>query len=66
MFLEYWMIAALGVFFIVGMIDMSRKGFREGVEAGAEGALAMLEREGYIDITDDGEISAKKCEKNAF
>jgi len=66
MFLEYWMIAVLAAMFAAGMWDMNVKGFKEGVEAGAEGALAMLEREGYIDITDDGEISAKKCEKNAF
>jgi hypothetical protein len=66
MFLEYWMIVILAAIFIVGLWDMNRKGFTEGVAAGAEGALEMLEREGIIDVSIDGEISSSKCEKNSF
>jgi len=66
MFLEYWMIAVLAAMFAAGMWDMNLKGFKEGVAAGAEGALAMLEKEGIIDVSIDGEISSSKCEKNSF
>ena len=66
MFLEYWMIAVLAAMFAAGMWDMNRKGFTEGVAAGAEGALEMVEREGIIDVSIDGEISSSKCEKSSF
>lgn len=66
MFLEYWMVAVLAATFIAGLWDMNRKGFKEGVAAGAEGALEMLEREGIIDVSIDGEISSSKCEKSSF
>lgn len=60
MFLEWWMIAVLGTVFVVALVQTYRDagidGYRNGVNAGAEMTLAILESRGIIEIRDGGEI----------
>ena len=60
MFLEWWMIAVLGVMFVIALIQTHRDagidGYRNGINHGAEMALAILESRGIIEIRDGGEI----------
>lgn len=67
MFLEYWMIGALGVLLVVAIIvtdkAASHQGFKRGVEHGAELALKLLEMRGVISVVDD-EIVPMERKKN--
>lgn len=49
----------VGVALIVGYF-VHHKSYREGVEAGTDATLAVLEGEGLIVINDDGEVCAPR------
>jgi len=67
MFLEYWMIGALGVLLVIAVIvtdkTSSQQGYKRGVEQGAELALKLLEMRGVISVVDD-EIVPVQRKKN--
>ena len=56
MFLEWWMIGILALIWIISMISHGRTSYESGTLSGVEAMLASLDEQGYIRITDQGDI----------
>jgi hypothetical protein len=52
MHFEWWMIGALGLFWIVSMVAHGHRSFTSG----CTNTIAVLEQNGYIKVTEAGDI----------
>ena len=68
MYVEWWMGLVVLAWWILSVMDLSKKakitGFAEGVQKGTDSTLKILEKEGIIQMNGDEIMPGKKFNKS--
>ena len=68
MYVEWWMGLVVLAWWILSVMDLSKKakitGFAEGVQKGTDSTLKILEKEGIIQMNGDEIMPGKKFKKS--
>lgn len=68
MYVEWWMGLIVLAWWILSVMDLSKKakitGFAEGVQKGTDSTLKILEKEGIIQMNGDEIMPGKKFKKS--
>lgn len=68
MFVEWWMGLIVLAWWVLSVMDLSKKakitGFAEGVQKGTDSTLKILEREGIIQMVGDEIMPGKKFKES--
>lgn len=70
MYVEWWMGLIVLAWWILSVMDLSKKakiaGFAEGVQKGTDSTLKILEKEGIIQMNGDEIMPGKKFKKSFY